>query len=162
MEKKLSCNEWEILEDKLYKEFIDSLADYSLRSSVYLKSIEQIGNLFPNRLIKEEFDYFISWRNGLNVIINEHLFPYFVMLLKRNDMYGKYRRNILELVKKYGADRWEIFNAINPFNYGGVTWTKDDNEIFIRDCWNRLMGCVLDVRCLTVVKDVKASILSKI
>lgn len=161
MEKKLSCNEWEILKDKIYKEFIDSLADYSLKSYDYLKNLEQIGNLYPNRIIREDFGYLISWREGLNVIINEHLFSYFIMLLKRNDIYGKYRRKILKLARKYGADRWGIFNTICPFNYGGVTWMKDDDEIFVRDCWSQLMDCILKVKCLTVAKDVKASFLSK-
>ena len=109
MGKKISCDEWEILEYKIYKEFIDSLANYSLKNSNYLKSIEQIGNLFPNRLIREKIGYFISWGPDLNVIINEHLFSYFVMLLKRNDAYEIYRRKILELEKKYGADKWEFF-----------------------------------------------------
>lgn len=162
MGKKISCNEWEILEDKIYKAFIDSLADYSLKSSTYLKSIEQIGYLYPNRRMRDEFGFFISWREGLNVIINEHLFSYFVIFLKRNDMYGKYRREFLELIKKYGANRWKIFNVIHPFNYGGVTWMEGDNEIFVRNRWKQLMDCILNVRCLTVAKDVKASILSKI
>ena len=55
-----------------------------------------------------------------------------------------------------------FFNVIYPFNYGGVIWMKYDDEMFVRDCWYQLMDCILNVRCLTVVKDVKASILSKI